>query len=162
LRPWVGATPPVLHWIINSASSGGLITLDGRRRWLFQAAQPLTDGPADRTWCAQVVRDAVGVPDLDVRVGKVYPWRMKAQDARRRIRDALPRQLAQFDGLGQDLGFCYESGALIPDGTPIPPPEDRQLRFVPLAAPGCRAPHHVLYRNGRPISTLDLFGDSLV
>jgi putative polyketide hydroxylase len=266
LRPWVGATPPMLHWILNSRSSGGLITLDGRHRWLLQAAQPAA-GPHDEERCARIVRDAVGVDDLDVTVRRVLPWRMKSQvarafrrgdlflagdaahrfpptggfgmnsgiqdahnlawklhlvlegragpglldtyeqerrpvaefnsgqssrnaaalaetgfgpgvydvaaelesadgesagEARRRIRAALPRQLSQFDALGQDLGFRYDEGALVPDGVPVPSADERQLRFTALAAPGFRAPHHVLHRDGRALSTLDLFGDSFV
>ncbi|WP_277400000.1 FAD-dependent monooxygenase [Streptomyces marispadix] len=85
-----------------------------------------------------------------------------AREARRRIRAALPRQLSQFDALGQDLGFRYEEGALVPDGVPVPSAEERQLRFTALAGPGFRAPHHVLHRDGRALSTLDLFGDSFV
>lgn len=83
LRPWVGAVPPVLHWIMNTRSSGGLVSLDGRHRWLFQAAQLPDEDPPSPEWSARVVRDAVGVPDLDVTVGRVLSWRMSAQVADR-------------------------------------------------------------------------------
>jgi putative polyketide hydroxylase len=262
LRPWVGAVPPQLHWIINARSSGGLITLDGRHRWLLQAAQP-PRADDDSAWWTQVVRDAMGVEDLAVTIAKVIPWRMKNQvaerfrsgplllagdaahrfpptggfgmntaiqdahnlawkmhavlagvaderlldtyeqerqpiaqfnaqqsvqnamsmaeagfgpqvyeiakeleagnaETRERIQQAIPRQLPQFDALGQDLGVCYEAGALVSDGTAIPAPEDRQLHFTPNAAPGFRAPHQVLHRDGRAVSTLDLYGESFV
>jgi putative polyketide hydroxylase len=263
LRPWVGAAPPALHWVLNSRSSGGLVTLDGRHRWLLQAAQQPPAQTPGTSWSTRVVRDAVGVDDLPVTIGKVFTWRMTAQvadrfrqggmflvgdsahrfpptggfgmntgiqdahnlawklhavlegwagpglldtyeqerrpiaefntrqsqqnmvemadtgfgpdvytvaaeletgsaEARRRLRAAISRQLAQFDALGQDLGFRYEAGALIPDGSPVPPVQDRQLSYVPKAAPGFRAPHHVLHREGRALSTLDLFGESFV
>lgn len=265
LRPWTGAVPPVLHWIMNSRSSGGMVSLDGTRRWLFQAAQLPDEDPPRPEWAAQVVRDAVGVPDLDVTVGKVFPWRMTAQvaerfrdgdlflvgdaahrfpptggfgmntsvqdahnlawklhavlegwagpglldsyeterrpvaefntaqsrrnlmnqgrtgfgadvyavakeletgsqQARRRIVDALPHLRPEFDGLGQDLGVYYDAGAFVPEdpAEPVPDRADLQLEYVPRAAPGVRAPHHPLYRDGRRLSVLDLFGDGFV
>jgi len=78
---------------------------------------------------------------------------------------ALKEQVKHLDSEGQDLGFYYGTGALIPDGTP-PPAADSQA-YVPSARPGSRAPHVWLrpagmgLRHGEPetarISTLDLF-----
>jgi putative polyketide hydroxylase len=81
------------------------------------------------------------------------------------LRAALMEQVKHLDSEGQDLGFYYPSGALIPDDTP-PPSGDSQI-YVPCAKPGSRAPHMWL----RPavkgktdpvcqsalVSTLDLF-----
>jgi 2-polyprenyl-6-methoxyphenol hydroxylase-like FAD-dependent oxidoreductase len=67
-----------------------------------------------------------------------------------------------FDALGQDLGFVYEEGALIPDGTDLPPVADRAAEYVPNARPGSRAPHCWLRRGGERVSTLDLFGNDFV
>jgi 2-polyprenyl-6-methoxyphenol hydroxylase-like FAD-dependent oxidoreductase len=56
--------------------------------------------------------------------------------------------------LGVHLGYRYEGSPICwPDGTPLPP--DEPNKYVPSAAPGCRAPH-VWLAPGR--STLDLFG----
>nr|WP_052479044.1 FAD-dependent monooxygenase [Kibdelosporangium sp. MJ126-NF4]CEL21738.1 Salicylate hydroxylase [Kibdelosporangium sp. MJ126-NF4]CTQ92518.1 Salicylate hydroxylase (EC 1.14.13.1) [Kibdelosporangium sp. MJ126-NF4] len=266
LAATVGPDPAVIHWIVNSRSSGALITLDGRDRWLFTALPPLSevDHP-DRGWCEQAVRDAIGLADLPVEILSAKPLRMAAQvaktfragdvflvgdaahrfpptggfgmnssiqdahnlawklhavlagwarpglldsyeverrpiaefnagqswrnlalmaetgigpgvyefaadieagaetgrEAREQVRAAIPKQIVQFDALGQDLGFGYPAGALVSDGTPVPAPRERQVEFVPRSAPGFRAPHHELLRNGTALSTLDLFDTAL-
>jgi hypothetical protein len=67
-----------------------------------------------------------------------------------------------FDALGQDLGFAYETGAVVPDGTALPAVADAAAEYVPNARPGSRAPHVRLDRDGTRCSTLDLFGRSFV
>ncbi len=67
-----------------------------------------------------------------------------------------------FDALGQDLGFSYEDGALVPDGTALPAVADRAAEYVPNARPGSRAPHCWLERGTTRVSTLDLFGRDFV
>ena len=58
--------------------------------------------------------------------------------------------------LNIELGYCYHSAAVIPDdeekGLPHDNPRETKAR------PGTRAPHLTLDRDGRKISTLDLFG----
>ena len=79
------------------------------------------------------------------------------------LASALKEQVKHLDSEGQDLGFCYASGALVPDGTRGPGPMDSQV-YVPSARPGARAPHAWL-RPVKPsagagsprLSTLDLF-----
>jgi hypothetical protein len=93
------------------------------------------------------------------------------------VAHALKEQVKHLDSEGQDLGFWYGSGALIPDGT-APPAADSQA-YVPSARPGSRAPHLWLrpsaglgsrpvamrLQHGEPetarISTLDLFHSGL-
>ena len=60
--------------------------------------------------------------------------------------------------LGLDLGFAYEHGAVIPDGSAPPAVADPVEEYVPTARPGHRAPHVPLARAGAEVSTLDLFG----
>ena len=67
-----------------------------------------------------------------------------------------------FDALGQDLGFVYEEGALVPDGSALPVVADRAAEYVPNARPGSRAPHCWLRRGAERISILDLFGRAFV
>lgn len=64
--------------------------------------------------------------------------------------------------LGMDLGLHYETGCLVPDGTPAPEPEDPVSEYVPAARPGHRAPHLWVGRDGRTISLLDLFDRNFV
>ncbi|KNB50786.1 FAD-dependent monooxygenase [Streptomyces caatingaensis] len=75
-----------------------------------------------------------------------------------RWRVELPRRRVK-DGLV--LGVHYESGALVPDGTPRPAPPDARTEYVPTARPGHRAPHLPLGPAAARGSLLDLFTTEL-
>ena len=60
--------------------------------------------------------------------------------------------------LGMELGFCYDSAAIVRDGTEAPSTNDAVVDYVPTGRPGHRAPHVWLERDGEKCSTLDLFG----
>jgi putative polyketide hydroxylase len=84
------------------------------------------------------------------------------------LASALKEQVKHLDSEGQDLGFCYASGALVPDGARAPVPLDSQV-YVPSAVPGARAPHVWLHpvnpsggAGGPRLSTLDLFEHQFV
>lgn len=64
--------------------------------------------------------------------------------------------------LGMIFGAMYESGALVPDGTPPPRVANPVTEYKPTARPGCRAPHMWLSQLGTRISTLDLLGPFLL
>jgi putative polyketide hydroxylase len=64
-----------------------------------------------------------------------------------------------FGNWGVILGARYESTAVLPDGTQPPKVADPAVDYVPNAHPGARAPHAWLVRDGRRISTLDLYGE---
>ena len=78
------------------------------------------------------------------------------------IQEILDSEAGHFDSPGRELGFCYENGALVPDGTSVPTVDDADRDYVPCARPGARAPHLWLERDGQRISTLDLYGDRFV
>jgi len=59
---------------------------------------------------------------------------------------------------GLIFGLCYESMAVIPDGTPPVEVADPVTEYEPSARPGGRAPHVWLQRDGEQLSTIDLFG----
>jgi 2-polyprenyl-6-methoxyphenol hydroxylase-like FAD-dependent oxidoreductase len=63
---------------------------------------------------------------------------------------------------GLIFGACYESDAVLPDGTAPPDIADPITQYVPSARPGCRAPHVWLSRGGTRVSTIDLFGSGFV
>lgn len=69
---------------------------------------------------------------------------------------AASRRYGNF--LGMELGFHYESPAVVPDGTEPETVEDEVTDYAPCARPGSRAPHVRLERAGARCSTLDLFG----
>ena len=79
-------------------------------------------------------------------------------DARR---DALAEQVRiannQFNAHGVELGYCYDNGALVHDGSTYSEnPRDPVLHYHPTTRPGARLPHARIERDGVPISTLDL------
>ena len=63
---------------------------------------------------------------------------------------------------GLIFGASYESAAVIPDGSAPAINDDPITQYLPSARPGCRAPHVALLRNGKRISTIDLFGNRFV
>ena len=80
--------PPIfLHGVKNERASGVIYATDGRSRWTMAAGYRPKDGesPADFTVerCVQLVRDATGVPDLEVEVLGVSPWTTVADVATR-------------------------------------------------------------------------------
>jgi len=58
--------------------------------------------------------------------------------------------------LNIELGYCYHSAAVIPEGADDGAPHENPRESK--GKPGTRAPHVFLDRNGEKISTLDLFG----
>lgn len=64
------------------------------------------------------------------------------------------------DDLSLEIGYRYDSSAIVGSGTPT-----EQITEHPDTArgrPGSRAPHVVVEHDGKPISTLDLFGRRFV
>jgi len=75
--------------------------------------------------------------------------------------NVLPRR-EFLNEQGLILGACYESTAVVPDGTPRVVVDDPVTDYVPSARPGGRAPHVWLTRGEEKISTIDLFGPHFV
>ncbi len=80
--------PPIfLHSVNNERASGVIYATDGRSRWVMATGYRPKEGesPADFTVerCVQLVRDAAGVPDLEVEVLGVSPWTAVADVATR-------------------------------------------------------------------------------
>jgi 2,4-dichlorophenol 6-monooxygenase len=55
-----------------------------------------------------------------------------------------------------EIGYRYESGALVSDGTTAPPRDPMAGIYQPITRPGSRLPHALLERDGQPCSTHDL------
>ena len=149
-----------LAWKLHAVLSGWagprlLDTYEMERR-------PIAEFNARQSWrnMAQMSETGIG-PDISEFARGLEAERDNGGDQplRAKIRRGIPLQAPHFDALGQDIGFSYPSGALISDGSEPPMAEDP--RFVQSGAPGRRAPHHYLHRNGTEISTLDLFNTSL-
>ncbi|MFY9586289.1 MAG: FAD-dependent monooxygenase [Actinomycetota bacterium] len=78
-----------------------------------------------------------------------------AESDSKRITSLLAEQKGHIRALGQDLGFVYEEGLVLADGTPRPAltPDE----YEPQARPGHRAPAHWLTTKAGRISTIDLY-----
>jgi 2,4-dichlorophenol 6-monooxygenase len=84
-----------------------------------------------------------------------------AGDERRdALRKAIELSNYQFNAHGVELGYRYQSDAIVDDGSPDPiPARDPQLYYQPTTRPGARVPHARLERDGVPVSSLDLVDD---
>ncbi len=71
------------------------------------------------------------------------------------LRAAIAHQAEHFDMLGLQLGFAYDGGALDDAHAVATPSPIRD--YHPSALPGARVPHAWVERDGRRISSLDLF-----
>lgn len=78
-----------------------------------------------------------------------------ASGDQQQLERALADQQNHLQPDGQDLGFSYEQGALLADGSPAVPSGGRH--YDPSDRPGSRYPHAWLDTGDRRISTLDLF-----
>lgn len=84
LWPWVADRPNLLWWIYNKQTVGVLIALDGRKRWTYNFGyDPAKDSPEDFTpaRCEDIIRSAIGVPELEIGVRDIRVWRMQARIA---------------------------------------------------------------------------------
>ncbi len=77
LSPWVGDRE-INICLITNPQAAGLLLFNGGNRWRYTAFYDPGRGqrPADFTpqHCLQLIRTAVGVPDLAVEVGEITPW----------------------------------------------------------------------------------------
>lgn len=84
LWQWVAKRPNLLWWIYNKNTVGVMIALDGRYRWTYNFGYDAAmNKPEDftRERCAEIVKAAVGVSDLPVKVKDVRVWQMQARIA---------------------------------------------------------------------------------
>jgi 2,4-dichlorophenol 6-monooxygenase len=79
---------------------------------------------------------------------------------RARFAEVAGTQRIEFQAIDLDLGFHYEHGALVADGTPPPPADPMGSTYHPTTRPGHRLPHAWLTRDGVRLSTHDLTGAS--
>jgi 2,4-dichlorophenol 6-monooxygenase len=83
----------------------------------------------------------------------------QAARQRAQLREALELKDYEFNAHGVELGQRYQSGAIVPDGTPEPPyTRDPELYYHPTTWPGARLPHCWVGADGHRISTHDLAG----
>ena len=78
------------------------------------------------------------------------------QARRHRFRELMQTHRTEFQAHDLEIGFRYEAGAVVPDGTPPPERDPTGRNYVPGTRPGSRLPHAWISHAGRRVSTLDL------
>lgn len=78
---------------------------------------------------------------------------------RARLQDMFSTQRQELQAHDVEIGFVYEEGALVQDGTDCPQRDPMGVEHVPSTRPGHRLPHAWLDVEGRRFSTHDLLGD---
>jgi 2,4-dichlorophenol 6-monooxygenase len=76
---------------------------------------------------------------------------------RARAEETIGTQRWEFQGHDVELGFSYADGAVVGDGSAMPPRDPRGNQYVPTTRPGHRLPHAwIADRRGARVSTHDL------
>lgn len=75
---------------------------------------------------------------------------------RARAAEVIATQRTEFQAHDVEIGFRYDRGALVADGTPAPPVDPMGGAYHATTRPGHRLPHAWLDRDGKRISTHDL------
>lgn len=119
--------------------------------------------PVARNNADQSLRNALELIEIPQALGVIEDpsvERMRATladpKARAGVEAAIESQAEHFDMLGLQLGFSYEDGAVIPDGTDPPAVENPVRDYAPSSRPGARMPHAWLVQDGERVSSLDL------
>lgn len=75
---------------------------------------------------------------------------------RKEVVAAIQNQAEHFDMLGLQLGYRYDSGAVVADDIDAPEVSNPVREYAPTTKPGARLPHVWVERSGDKYSTLDL------
>lgn len=79
---------------------------------------------------------------------------------RQRVKETFDTQRTEFHAHDIEMGFVYEKGALVPDGSEAPESDPMGSRYIPTSRPGHRLPHAWLVNGEKEVSTLDFTGAS--
>jgi 2,4-dichlorophenol 6-monooxygenase len=111
-----------------------------------------------------VIGDALGLlaidPDPDEAwkgIARFWGTDPRDDDYRWNAHRALASQSMEFNEHNVEYGYTYDSGAIVPDGSPAPETVDAIRIYEPSTRPGCSLPHAWLDAkdDSRP-STIDL------
>ncbi len=94
---------------------------------------------------------------LDRRVKSVLARYDNDATVRSRVLAAIAAQRSQFDLIGIDLGYAYEEGALVADGSAPIAVSDPVSDYRPSTRPGARFPHFWLDAHRQTRSSHELF-----
>jgi 2,4-dichlorophenol 6-monooxygenase len=90
---------------------------------------------------------------------EIAVWAGDTREGERRraaTANAVAHNAEDYSQLNIEAGFCYETGALVPDGTPALESRDSAIEFTPSARPGAHVPHVWLDSAAGPVCPSDL------
>lgn len=114
------------------------------------------------------IGEAIGLsPEQSTADGwrEVEIWASDSPEGRARqaaVDAAVAHNSEDYSQLNVEAGFFYESGAVVPDGTPPPAGFDSPTAFVPTARPGHHLPHMWLGDHSSPVDLVARSGLTLV
>ena len=74
-------------------------------------------------------------------VRRIWSGRPEDAEHREQVLRAIRMQSMEFSELNVELGYAYESAAIVPDGSPAPEPVDEIRVYEPSTRPGAPLPH---------------------
>jgi 2,4-dichlorophenol 6-monooxygenase len=77
---------------------------------------------------------------------------------RARAAETIGTQRFEFQAHDVEIGYHYQQGALVPDGSEAPPRSSTGTIYTPTSRPGHRLPHAWLQKDGTRLSTHDITG----
>jgi 2,4-dichlorophenol 6-monooxygenase len=145
-----------LVWRIAAVEAGWAkpALLDSYERERRPVAQKNADNSLKNAMKMFEVAQALGLDEE--RTSERMRATLADPEGRSRVEAAIANQAEHFDTLGLQLGFRYDAGAIVPDGTAPPEIANPVREFVPSGRPGARMPHAWIMRDGKRCSTLDL------
>jgi 2,4-dichlorophenol 6-monooxygenase len=91
------------------------------------------------------------------RFRRIFEDSAYGRTARNQIQRAISTQDIEFLAHDLELGFVYNDGAIIPDGSKSPPVDPAGKIYIPTTRPGHRLPHAwIEEKKGGVVSTQDL------
>lgn len=102
------------------------------------------------------VYEAVGQPDEDDEIAGLFANTPDGRMRRARMQEVFGTHRIEMFDHDVELGFVYEQGAVVPDGTPAPERDPWGSEYRPTTRPGHRLPHAWLEVQGDRVSTHDL------
>jgi 2,4-dichlorophenol 6-monooxygenase len=106
------------------------------------------------------VYELVGQPDEDNEISGLFADTPDGRMRRARMQEVFYTHRVEMFDHDVELGFVYETGALVADGMPLPARDPLGSIYVPTTRPGHRLPHAWLEADGRRLSTHDLLDAS--
>ncbi|MFJ5265762.1 FAD-dependent monooxygenase [Streptomyces sp. NPDC088387] len=112
----------------------------------------------------QAVIDAVGAgPNIPAgrrtqRLQSYFDPSPLGDTVRARALEVFHTHRGGCQSLDMEIGFHYEDGALVTDGSEPPARVPMRNEHIPTSRPGHRLPHAWIERDGRRVSTLDVTG----